>query len=124
MEDILKTKEKWLTIGSTGKGPLIFPYYAEQFDRRRMKLKIPRKILVADTPLGRKHYQTLKNQKFINLKFLPKEMKNIHTIWVYGNKVVIILVSEEYPIATLIENREIADNYRGYFTMLWKLAKK
>lgn len=123
MEDIIKTKKEFLTIGSTGKGPSIFPYYVENFSKRREKAKIKRKVLIADTLDGRKHYGTLKKEKLVEVKFLPREIKNVQTTWIYGDKVAIILVSEEYPIATLIENKQIADNYRFLFSMIWKVGK-
>lgn len=123
MEDILNTKKEFLTIGSTGKGNIVFPYYIEHFSKKREKLKIKRRVLVANTPLGKDHYNILKNQKLVNIKFLHKEMKNPQTTWIYGNKIAIILVSENYPVATLIENKEVADNYRDFFELLWKQAK-
>lgn len=123
MEDILKTLKKgeeWLTIGSTGKGPIALPFYLEQFAKRREKQKIRRKILIADTLEGHNYAKMLIKQKYIQLKFLPKEIQNPQTIWVYNNKVALILVSEEHPVIFLIENKDIANSYRDYFNLLWK----
>jgi len=65
----------------------------------------------------------LKKQKFVSIKVLPKDIQNPQTIWIFGNKVGIVLVSIEHPIIFLIENKEIADSYRGYFEILWKSGR-
>ncbi|MGB3478683.1 MAG: helix-turn-helix domain-containing protein, partial [bacterium] len=44
MELILKERKEWFTIGSTGKGPVVLPFYLEQFARKRVKLGIKRKV--------------------------------------------------------------------------------
>ncbi|MGB3478680.1 MAG: helix-turn-helix domain-containing protein, partial [bacterium] len=44
MEMILKERKEWFTIGSTGKGPVVLPFYLEQFARKRVKLGIKRKV--------------------------------------------------------------------------------
>ena len=119
MEDILKEGKDWLTIGSTGKAPLALPFYLEQFAKRRVKLRIKRKVLIADTPEGREYSKQLKKQGLAEIRLLPKEIQNPQTIWVYGNKVVIILASKEYPVMTKIENKDIANSYRDYFNLLW-----
>lgn len=123
MEDILKQKKEWLTIGSTGKGTKILPFYLKNFTKRREKAKIKRKVLIARTKEGEEYYKELKSQKFVNVKFLPKNIKQPQTIWIYNDKVAIILVSLDHPVITLIQNKEIAESYREYFDWLWKIAK-
>lgn len=120
MEMILKERKEWLTIGSTGKAPSVLPYYLEQFAKKRVKLGIRRKVLIVDTKEGREYYRILKKQNLTQVKFLPKEIQQPQTIWVFGNKVAIILVSLEYPAVFLIDNKEIAHSYREYFNVLWK----
>lgn len=120
MEMILKERKEWLTIGSTGKAPTVLPYYLEQFARKRVKLGIRRKVLVADTKEGREYYKNLKKQGLVQAKFLPKEIQQPKTIWIFNNKVAIILVSLQYPVVFLIDNKEIAHSYREYFYLLWK----
>lgn len=120
MENMLQERKEWLTIGTTGKAPKILPFYLEQFAKRRVGLGIKRKTLLADTKEGREYYKILKMQGLIEVKFLPKEVKHPQTIWVWGDKVMIMLVSEEHPVMFLIDNKKIADSYREYFNLLWK----
>lgn len=120
MELILKERKEWLTIGSTGKAPTILPFYLEQFAGKRVKLGIRRHVLIADTAEGKKYYKTLKRQSLTKVKFLPTEIQQPLTIWIFGNKVAIILVSLEYPAVFLIDNKETANSYKEYFNLLWK----
>lgn len=124
MENILRQKKEWLTIGSTGKGPKIFPYYAKHHAKSRIKLKIRRKVLSATTQDGIKHAERLKKQGLIQVKFLSKNIKQVSTIWMYGDFVAIILVSTDKPVCFQINNKEIAASFREYFEWLWNIAKK
>jgi sugar-specific transcriptional regulator TrmB len=119
MELILKEKKEWYTIGSTGKGPVVLPFYLEQFARKRVKLGIKRKVLLVDSKEGRAYYKVLKQQGLVKIKFLPKEIQQPQTIWIFDDKVAIILVSVECPVVFLIDNKEIADFYKEYFNLLW-----
>jgi hypothetical protein len=42
---------------------------------------------------------------------------------VYGDRIAVILLSEQDPIAIVIQNQTIADGYRKYFEILWQAAK-
>jgi len=123
MELILNDKGGWLTIGSTGKGQETLQYYLEQFSKRREKLGIKRKILTASTQKGIEYSKILKKQKFIDVRFLSKEIQNPQTIWIFGNKVAIILVSIEQPIIFLIDSKDISNSFKEYFNLLWRQAK-
>jgi hypothetical protein len=120
MEDILKERKEWLTIGSTGKAPLALPFYLEQFAKRRVKSGIKRKVLIADTSEGMEYSKQLKKQGLAEIKFLPKEIQNPQTIWIYNDKVIIILTSKDYPVMIKVENKDIANSYRDFFSLLWK----
>jgi sugar-specific transcriptional regulator TrmB len=124
MEDLLREKEDWLTIGATGFHPKSFDYYLDVFANRRERARIKRKVLIADTKEGKAYYGSLEKQKMVEVKFLPKSIQNPQTIWVYGNKTMIMLTSEEHPLMFLIESKEIANSYRDYFNLMWRQVKK
>ena len=60
--------------------------------------------------------------KLTEVKILPKEYMTPTHISIVGDKVGIILWSEE-PLGILIENKEIADSFRSYFKLLWNIAQ-
>lgn len=123
-EDILKTGKTWYSVGTTGLGFIIMPTYMEQYHKRRAEIGVKRKMLLANTLRGREYYKKFKSLELCTIKLLPKEIENPQTLWIYGNKVAIALLSEDYPIIFLIENEAIAKSYKGYFDMLWKQSKK
>lgn len=123
MELILKEGKDWLSIGSTGRGPKVLPYFLPGWHKRRLKLKIKYNGLIADSPDGRKRAKEFLKLGLAQVKFLPKTIKNPQTIWIFGNKTAILLVSIEQPIVFLINNKEISDSFRDQFNWLWKQAK-
>lgn len=120
MELILKEKKEWLSIGATGTGLIVFPFYLKHFSKKREKLKIKRKVLIAQTKEGKEYFKELKKQKFVNVKFLPKNIKQPQTIWVFGDKIAILLVSLDQPIVFLIDNNEISNSFKDYFNWMWR----
>ncbi len=123
MELILKEKKDWLSIGSTGKGPEALPYFLPSWHKRRLKLKIKYKGLIARTKEGRKRAEEFLKIGLAEIKFLHRAIKQPQTIWVFGCKLAIILVSVDHPVIFLIDNREISDSFREYFSLLWKQSK-
>jgi len=124
MELILKEKSEWLSIGSTGKGSFVLPFYLEHYGRKRAKLKIKRKVLISNTKEGKTLGKKLIKEGLVNIKFLPKNISQPQTIWIFGNKIAIILVSVECPIIFLIENKNISNSFKEYFNILWKVSKE
>ena len=59
----------------------------------------------------------------VESRFLPNEVCSYAALRIYGNKVALMLFSEEQPLAVVIENKAIADGYRKYFEIMWKAAK-
>ncbi len=56
-------------------------------------------------------------------RWIPKESFNPTPIYVYGNKLTIVIWgSPNYAI--IIENRNLADSYRKQFNLLWKISKR
>ena len=123
MELILKENKDWLSIGSTGKGPSVIPYFLEHWHKKRIKQKIQFKTLIADTQEGRERTKKFSKIGLAKVKFLPKKIKHPQTIWIFGNKVAIILVSMEHLTIFLIDNKEIANSFRDYFNYMWTSRK-
>ena len=54
-------------------------------------------------------------------ELMSKKQERTTCINIYGNKVAVLSWSE--PISIIIENKEIADNFRYYFDTLWSVLK-
>lgn len=121
LEILLKEDDReWLIFGTTGKTSEILPYYLIQFHRKRIEKKMRFKAIYSEESLERA--KVVKKLKFSEVKLLPKEYMTPTHISIIGNKIGIILWSEE-PLGILIESKEIAESFRNYFKLLWKIAK-
>lgn len=58
---------------------------------------------------------------FIELRYVDFPLPS--TIDIYNDKVLLITWNEQ-PIAYLINSKEIADNYKGYFNEIWAKSKR
>ncbi|TKJ17055.1 hypothetical protein CEE44_00785 [Candidatus Woesearchaeota archaeon B3_Woes] len=118
-EDVLKTKKELLVFGAEGKFVELFTHYAEQWHMRRGKSKILMKIIYNEKIRSKKS-----KAKFLitKIKFSSNMYETPATTWVYGDKVAIIVWSDQ-PIATLIRSKEVANSYKQFFDVLWKDSK-
>jgi sugar-specific transcriptional regulator TrmB len=112
-EDQLNYKEI-LIIGASPKAYDILKYYFRWYDKKRSKKKIKVKIIAYD--------KKLKDIPLAEIRYLPKKYESPVAMNIYGNKTAIILWAKN-PIVIAIREKEIADSYRNYFELMWKLAK-
>lgn len=124
MELILQENKDWLSIGSSGKGPIIIPYFLAEWHKRRIKQKMVFKSILENNSYGQKRAKQLQKIGLSEIRFLPQEIRQPQTIWIFGNKVAIILISIEQPIIFVIESKEISDSFRGYFSWIWKNSRE
>lgn len=118
LQDILKEKKEIYVLGFTGSVAKNLEFFYPHFQNKRIKLGIKRKMLV-DYQL--KTSKMLK-EKLTKCKILPKEYQNPSGTWIYGNKTVIFIPSEELYMVFL-ESKKVSQQYRNYFDLLWKTAK-
>ncbi len=98
----------------------------DNFYKKMSNKKIKLNSLFTNNIETQKLKSKLKNYKNIQIKFLPKEIKNLMSIFIYSNKIAIIPITndiETNPLIILIKSKESADSYRNYFNWLWKLCK-
>lgn len=115
-EYILKAREA-INCGSYDTAIKIssFKYELEYFEEIR-KRKMFFRFILEDTPLNRKLGEAGKG--IAHFKFLPPEIKISADIVVFGETTA--LISYEKEIATLIENKSIADAIRMYLDFMWE----
>lgn len=113
-DDQIKEGKEILIFGAASNADQIVKYYFSKYDKQRIKNKIRVKAIF--------NQKLAKKIPLSEIKYLPKEYSSHTATNIYGNKVAIILWSDE-PFAILINQKEIADSYRSYFELMWKLAK-
>jgi len=114
-QDQLEDNKEVLILGASHSAFEILPFYFKWYDIDRKKKKIRARI-IASEPLK-------KSIPLAELRYLPQKYANPLAINIYKDKVAIILWKKE-PLAVVIKNSEIADSYRMYFELTWKLARK
>ncbi len=119
-EDVLRTGKEMCVYGAEGKLKKFFPIYYHHFHMKRLAKKISIKIIYCEKIRGQERHKELKK---IEIKYLPNEFETPANTWVFGDKVAIIVWSEQ-PIATIIRSKEVAKAYRTNFDLLWGLAKR
>ena len=116
LEEITKTKDEILVLGTGwGMRETLGSYY-EQWHLKLRQNKIKARILL---PKNRKG---LFLRPFI-AKYLSEKEVIPSTIAIYEDKVLNVVWGEE-PIAVLIISEKVAESYKNYFEYLWKIAKK
>ncbi|MBS3094728.1 hypothetical protein J4474_03610 [Candidatus Pacearchaeota archaeon] len=116
-KDMIKEKKDYLFFcEEEGKFQKVLPIYLEQFLRKIEDEGIKEKILV-------KRGIKIPKSKNSFVRYLPKDYFSPISTIVYGNKVALVVWSEPY-YAFLIENKEVADSFKSYFNLLWKIGKE
>ena len=113
-DDQLKEGKEILLLGACPFAKDIVKYYFQKYDKERVRKKIKVKAIFS----GKIDYKIPLSE----IKYLATQFNSPTATNIYGDKVAIILWTEE-PFAILIHQKEIADSYREYFNLLWKAAK-
>ena len=103
-----------LILGASAKAYEILQFYFKWYDKERKQKKIATMII--------SHDKRIKNIPLAEIKYLPQKYSSPVSVNIYGDKTAIILWASQ-PLAILIKNKEIAEGYRNYFNLLWKIAK-
>ncbi len=116
MGDIIIEGKDFIGYGGELRFKDILPRYIEIWAKERKKKKIYAKLIGSE---GTEEPRWKMNE----LRDVSKDYFSPASTLIYGNKVAIILV--ENPILIIqIESKKIADSYRAYFNLLWKIARK
>lgn len=107
-------KKEILILGASSSAFEILPFYFKWYDKDRVKKKIKVKIITSSK---------LKKIPLSETRYLPQKYSNPLAINIYEDKVAIILWKTP-PLAIVIKNSEIADSYKKYFELMWKIARK
>lgn len=117
LNDMIRTKKDIIAFGvNEEEFKKRFPFLMEQYFRKEKENKIRERILTSEET------KFIFKNKTITYRFIPKNFFNPTSIMIYGNKIV-NLIWEPFTII-LIENTDLADNYKKHFEILWKTGNK
>ena len=113
-QDQLEDCKEILILGASKSAFEILPFYFKWYDKDRVKNKIKTRIIASEN---------LKKIPLSEIRYIPQKYANPLAINIYKDKVAIILWKKE-PLAVVIKNPEIAESYKKYFELMWKIARK
>lgn len=120
LEDMLVLGEPIQAFGIPARMPELLGGYLNTFHRKRIERRTRIQHIYNENAKERiAHLNKLKGSE---AKYLPPEYSVPATTVIYGNKVAFWIWSE-VPFSVLVESKDMADAYRKYFTLLWKIAK-
>ncbi|MFH1425300.1 MAG: helix-turn-helix domain-containing protein [archaeon] len=118
-EDILRTGKDYMIFGAEGRFEDVFPDYFHLWNKKRVERKI--KVRVVYNEKARQMREG--KLKFVEMRFLPKELDFPSTTQIYGGKVSIMVWSKP-EFAFVIKSKEAVKSYMNFFELLWKVGKK
>ena len=110
-----------LFIGGSGQAPKRYPEYFENYynkkamERGHVWKNVAHRAILK-TPAMK--------QKFHQIRLLPEYIEfSPNVVWIFGDCVANVVWLPE-PVAFLVEDRTVANAYRNYFSVLWKMAER
>jgi len=91
------------------------------FHKRRVAKKVSMKIIYNHDARAFGEIRT--KMKFTEVKYMPNNLSSPNWIDVFPGAVLFVVLADKNPIAFLVRDKSLADNFRAYFDMMWKLAK-
>jgi hypothetical protein len=93
-----------------------FPLIIRQFIKREQEKNLQEFLLTKENA------KFIYKEKNMHYKYIPEEFFEPTATAIYGDRVIIIIWE---PLTTiLIKNKGLAESYRRYHKLLWKIAKK
>lgn len=117
-EDIIRTGKDYVGYGPGHQLEKILKHYFRHYVNSRIKAKIRLKLIYDEVS---RH--TVKKNPLSEIRYIPDQYSSRAALRIYGDKVALLLLTEEEPLAIVIKNKAIADGYRKYFEVMWKAAK-
>ena len=118
-DDILRTKEEVVTFGVPRNISEIMKNFVSQYHKKRIDLKIVQKHIYDED--AKERIKFLNELKYTEAKYLPGAINSPATTTIYGDKIAFYIWSDPV-LAVLIESKRMAESYRKYFEILWKIA--
>ena len=122
-EEIIRAKKPLLAYSNNSAMIKIVPFYGPRFIKKRVKEKIPIKIISEESPTTKEFLQDLDKKELRETRIFPKLMNVEFSQYIFGDSVAIFGSNQNEPIGMIISNKEFVNSQRIIFEELWKKAK-
>ena len=121
--DTLTSKTEILNYADSKSIRQIWPKYADEYIKERVKRKIYLRGIAPNDDYGRKvvsyNETSYREIRLVN----TKEFEFANEIHIYDDKVAIISFGKEEIVGMIIESPEVANTQRAIFLMAWQFAE-
>lgn len=118
--DAAKEGKPIYILGADMKFVEMMAYRLPQWEDRRAKLGIKLNGIWIDRPEIR---NATERRPLISARYLSEEMISPLATWTNCGDIVAIFVFDENPLIIKIKSMEIAEAFRKYFDLMWRIAK-
>lgn len=116
--EIVRQEKEYVVFGEEGSFQELLPIFMKEFLRDIVKYGSQERILSKESK--RNKILLTENSE---IRYLPDKYFSPTMTVVFGDKTVSFVWSKPY-YAIVTQNKEIADSFRSYFEVLWKVANK
>ncbi len=116
-----KRGDSILVAGYPREASVLFGGYFKKFHKMRAKKGVIGKVIYN---FGAWFGKKREARQLLQQRYLPSEVATPAFIYLFGDTVGTIIISEHQKLCFMIKNREVAESYRQYFGLLWHAAKK
>lgn len=117
-EEMLDKRKPIYVIASKLQIKEIFGPYHKLWHKERIKRKI-----MQYTILPEKYEKLIPEREYHKCKFINPKFTSPTATWLYGDICLLIQWKKE-PVAVRLQDKEIVQSHKNYFSMLWKAAKE
>ncbi len=97
-------------------------FFLDRFQRERLEANVIEKVIYNEDAVQR--VDELKKTPKCEVKILPKGFHSPMSTNICGDEVFFELFSRDPCLTIRIKSKDIADIYKKYFEVMWKIAKK
>lgn len=122
LNDILDEKKELWFFGSRKRALVALKHYPENFIQKRAEKNILLKAVLAEEDKDDPVYSDKKIFRLSSLKFL-KDLNNVATnVFIYSDRVA-FMTSTENPVGVIIRDKQVVEQQKTIFNILWQKAK-
>jgi HTH-type transcriptional regulator, sugar sensing transcriptional regulator len=121
LDEVLRQKKPFYALGAQGNFQKFIPEYHNQWHKHMHKKKIKMYLIYSEK--SRKLRTKNTQLPGAEVKFIDKLYDGPSTTHFYNDTILIVTWSEQ-PLIIKIKNKNLADNYKHFFNMIWDMAKK
>ncbi len=116
LKDILLKKEEVVGYSIAGQLRKYLPEFAKYYFREQTKYKINHRFIYTEGVVN-------PPSKFYKIKYLSREFGSTTVNLCYDN-IMLNLIFDPEMVAIRVKSKQLSDNFKKHFELLWKTAKK